>query len=1098
MIHFLRLTTKYTTGRTIIMIKQGKSKGYKWLSLLLVFTMLITYIPFSNVSPVMAETNEQEQIVNDSGNQIDKNESKEIKNKRTENSRTYLNSDGTYSTEISQKPMNFKNNHNEWQLIENELEANNSENVYENKANAFKVKFDKKHTPDSSLIQLEDEQGTVEFALEPLEHTNTDPIASEGIVEGESITYSNVYPDIDIKYTVGVDRIKEDIIYNQKPSEGFPEKFTYKMDLNGMIVKENNGTIYLYDADNDEPLYFFEAPYMFDSFTPEGFKSNKEIFSIPEEAMSYEIDLDYEIVDGQLYLYVIPNQEWLTDGNRVYPLTIDPTIVKINSNTMVQDTNIRSAFPIQTGGNDQELGVGLYKDTKQTNVIRSLLKFDVSAVPKNAIVTNADLNLWMSSVSNETLIDVEAYQITQSWNEALASWNNRSSSLWSVKGGDYAKSPLDTVGLGHLVDLSTNLKWKIPVDVIHAWVDYPNTNYGILMKSKSETTNSYKKFISSENSIGSNYQPLLVVTYKIGARLGLENYWDYDTQPLVGGNVFTNNNTGNNVIQYQDFSLIARGGFDFGFTRTYNSKSLEKSAFGLGWIANGFENLYINSQNNIDYTDEDGTVHTFTYDDTTKLYKAGPGNYDAIRSYSVSTNNQTQHFFEMSNQSGEKTVFKINKIDPSTNTQIARLEYKEDRHGNRIQFEYDNDRLVKISSPLDTNLVKSISFTYNAAGLIDSAKYEGNELKFQYIDGKLTQVDQLKNDGKYVSTKFEYKGNILSAVIDPNERRTDFGYQNEMITKVQSPDIHQDIDGVNRPGSEYSLDTVNKIATVIDPEGNETTYYMNNDFVTERMIAGGLETHYELDPNYNIKKENIAGSITSNTYDTKGNLLTSIDPEGKIQTYTYTNFGNVETHTDSDSKITTFIYNQTGDLHQIVIPDESAISGKQITVYEHDVFGDLKLVTLPDGSKQLFDINYLNSIKTITSIDAFGNQQIEKTELQGNLLEKWDGENNLNSFEYNVKNELEKVIDPKLRVTTYGYDSNGNLSSILNARGHESIFNYNDKNLLVEEINALEHITSYDYDLNGNLEYIHLPTKHSIRNVYDGLNRLNEFTPMVL
>ena len=72
-------------------------------------------------------------------------------------------------------------------------------------------------------------------------------------------------------------------------------------------------------------------PLMYDSFIPQGYKSNKEIKSIPEEAISYEISMDYEEINGQLYLHIKPNQDWLNDKKRIYPLTIDPTIVRINS-----------------------------------------------------------------------------------------------------------------------------------------------------------------------------------------------------------------------------------------------------------------------------------------------------------------------------------------------------------------------------------------------------------------------------------------------------------------------------------------------------------------------------------------------------------------------------------------------------------------------------------------------------------------------------------------------------------------------------------------------------------------------------------------------
>ncbi|MCS1393286.1 DUF6531 domain-containing protein [Lysinibacillus boronitolerans] len=62
---------------------------------------------------------------------------------------------------------------------------------------------------------------------------------------------------------------------------------------------------------------------------------------------------------------------------------------------------------------------------------------------------------------------------------------------------------------------------------------------------------------------------------------------------------------------------MSRGDYGLDFKRTYNAKSLEKSIFGYGWTATGLENLFIKgNQNMIDYTNEDGTTHTFSFDAT--------------------------------------------------------------------------------------------------------------------------------------------------------------------------------------------------------------------------------------------------------------------------------------------------------------------------------------------------------------------------------------------------------------------------------------------------------------------------------------------------
>ncbi|MDI7743141.1 DNRLRE domain-containing protein [Lysinibacillus fusiformis] len=511
-----------------------KKKLTKWLSSTLVLAMIFTTIPLTHFSTVYATDSIDQSTSNLPQNQVSESTRKELVDKRTETSKTFLNPDGTLTTEISQKPIHFKNNRKEWQSIENELVENQKEQVYENKANAFKVKFDQEQKTDSPFMELEDEQTTVEFELEPLEHTDEMAAKSEAVVEGESITYPNVYQNIDIKYTIGNDRVKEDIIYNEKPSEGFPEQFTYKMNLNGMSVKESDGILYLYDDEKNEPLYYFDMPYMYDSFIPDGFQSVKEFESVPEEAMSYDIQLQHEVVDNQLFLHVIPNKEWLEDDNRVYPITIDPPLVKLQGSNYVEDTNIRSGFPTQTGGNDTELGAG----RSGTNIIRGLLKFDVSSIPAGSVIISSNMNLWYSSTNNKNPINVSIHNVTKGWTENQANWNSAKTSPltpWTTKGGDYNSSPLSTnIGLSEVPDLAiAEIKWDIPTSIIGNWINNAQNNNGLLLKSDSENTEIYKKFVSSEHTIGNQFHPKIIVTYKTPARLGLEDYWQYDTHSLL-------------------------------------------------------------------------------------------------------------------------------------------------------------------------------------------------------------------------------------------------------------------------------------------------------------------------------------------------------------------------------------------------------------------------------------------------------------------------------------------------------------------------------------------------------------------------------------
>ncbi|MCH1627039.1 DNRLRE domain-containing protein [Fredinandcohnia quinoae] len=1064
----------------------------KWVSSLLVFTLFITYMPFNQLSTVFAESNTKEAVpekVMESSSSIVK---KEIPSMRTEKSKTFLNPDGTYTSEISQTPIHFKNKSKQWEPINNQLISDSKEKVYENKANAFSVKFNETQDTNSPIMQIDDQQYSTGLQLEPLEHTGEEPANVEGIVKDDSIIYPNIYSNIDLKYSVGSDRIKEDIIYSEKPEEGFPSEFTYKMDLEGMKVVEDGGILYLNDTKTNEPLYYFEAPYMYDSYVPEGFKATEGIKSIPEEAMSYHVKISHEVIDNQLYLHLAPSKEWLEDANRIYPITIDPTIVRIQSATSVEDTNVRSSFPTQTGGNDIEIGGGASND----NVFRSLLKFDLSSIPAATNILSSSLNLSFSSTNNQSPVNIGLYKMSRDWNENQASWNyakTSPSTAWTSKGGDYvASNKLSTVsGLTSPVSLEKDMKkWEVPIHIIQNWRDTPSTNYGFLLKSESENTNIYKKFISSEHSADEKYKPLLTVTYRTNARLGLEDYWDYTTHELIGGSSYTNLMTGNNVIQYNDLSLVGRGGSGLAFTRTYNSKSRESSGFGYGWMFTGNEKLFLNikeTANILNYQDADGTDHEFSYDSKTATYYASAGRYETIKKTASDE-------YTMYEPNGVQTIFKIKDAQQDTNVKIAYITTQTDLNHNKVNYIYnEKNQLIKISTDLGESLSKVLDITYNTQGFIDTIKYDGRQFSYRYSNGYLEYVDELKNNtGTKTTTQFIYKNTLIDTIIDPNGRKTNYTYIDENLAKVQEPQIDKATDDVSRPGTEYKVDIPNKQSIVTDPEGNLTTYVANNNYVIIKSIDSlGIVTDYKLDTNFNVlsitETENgVTTVVSTNTYE-NGNLLTSIDAEGNKEINKYTTYGNLETHTDANGKVSTYEYDPNGNLLKSIIPHND---GYLTTDFANDSYGDVKSLHSSDGITEEYDVNYTDGIKTTKHTDSNGITTAHTTDLSGNVLSQTDGKGQVTSFHYNLKNELDIVTDAKNKKTNYQYDNNGNLRFIRNAQNANTEFQYNGQNLIEKEINDLGQTTSYLYNNNGNLTDISKPSGDTIHTEYDDESRI--------
>ncbi len=1023
--------------------------------------MFIAFIPFGNFASVAAKENPKK---NTKGN-----EKTEVVGERTQTSKTFNNSDGTYTTEIYEAPIHFKDSKGNWKDIDNDLQKkkNNGKGQFENKANTFAVTFDEKLEEETNNVQVADNQYNLNIGLKEIEQKGEIVPAKEviGVATDNQIEYQNVFDNISTTYSVGENFVKEDIIINKKPEKGLPQTFSYQLSLENLTYEQINNQIHLKDAKTGELVYVIEAPFMYDAYKPVGFQSIDGTNSIPEEAKSYNITLKTRKENNTLWIDLTPDTAWLQDTKRQYPIVIDPTIVRIQGNSKMVDTTIRKKFPTQTGGNDTELGTGTATDG---NIVRSLLKFDVTPIPEKSIIMSADVSLYLSSTNDPTPINLSMHAMKRSWDENTATWNNYSTAGgWTTVGGDYNTTPLSTVtGVSSVPsNVEEGIKrWSIPTNMVSGWLYNPESNLGLLLKSTSESTMIYKKFISSESTTNPlAYKPKLVVTYKTPNRLGLEDYWDYSTYDISNGTNYVNLGTNNNVVQYTDFSLFNYGGFGLDFTRTYNSKDFEKSPFGYGWSFTGSEKLFYNDKYfNVEYKDADGTVHVYSWDGD--KYIAPVGNYDSL----VMVDKYT---FKLTSKTGITTTFKVRESTSDTDIEVAYITEQKDLNSNTITYNYDtSNQLTSISTNLGTKLL----FSYTN-GLITNAKYNDQDIKYTYTDGYLTRVmvKKDKNDDKTSTpTSFYYTTNgQLTKIIDSNQKIMLYGYNSELdLASVTEPSLDGQVDSITN----YSLDRTNNIVTVTSPEGTVTRYGLNNNFsVTKIFDPSGDTTTYTLDENsYNVFSQKIVyldgSTYTKNfKYDTKGNIISTTDSKGVTESYTYDQYSNLLTQSDANQQTTTNTY-ENGNLKTSTTPKGDT------TTYTYNDHGDMTQVKYPDGKIETYNTNYVNNQKTTTYRDnQLDITTITTTDFHGNILSYQDGNGEITRYLYNLKNELVEVLDASNKTTKYSYDANSNLTSVINADGKQQMsLSYNAQNFIEKETNAEGKVTTYNYNADGALKEV--------------------------
>jgi len=203
------------------------------------------------------------------------------------------------------------------------------------------------------------------------------------------------------------------------------------------------------------------------------------------------------------------------------PLTIQPDATAGKDCALVNDD------PTSCYGANSQLycGVGSAGAGK---LRRSLVAFDVSAVPAGATVTNVVASLWEhsagGSVPGRTL---SMYRVLRNWVEAQATWNIYSTgNNWGTAG--CAHDDVDAVSTASADNAtftstaSNGFKdWGSTaglVSDVQSWVSGTKTNYGWIVVSGAEgEVQGYNDFRSSDYyATQPTWVPKLVVTYTEG------------------------------------------------------------------------------------------------------------------------------------------------------------------------------------------------------------------------------------------------------------------------------------------------------------------------------------------------------------------------------------------------------------------------------------------------------------------------------------------------------------------------------------------------------------------------------------------------------
>ena len=220
-----------------------------------------------------------------------------------------------------------------------------------------------------------------------------------------------------------------------------------------------------------------------------------------------------------------------------------------------------------------------------------------------------------------------------------------------------------------------------------------------------------------------------------------------------------------------------------------------------------------------------------------------------------------------------------------------------------------------------------------------------------------------------------------------------------------------------------------------------------------------------------LSRTNENNQTTTYTYDAQGDVLTSTQPlsgsASATTTYTYNSLGEVLTAKDPLNNVTTNTYDSKGNLLTVTSPAPGGGGAASVTQFAYDAKGELTQITDPLNNVTTLAYTSTGLIQTIT--DAQQNVTTYGYDNRGNRTSVTDAQNNQTTFAYDLMNRLTSITYPGGTTTSFAYDIRGRRTSMTDQNNNVTQYTYDDADRLVAVKDANQNSTTYGYDTENNL-----------------------------
>jgi RHS repeat-associated protein len=566
--------------------------------------------------------------------------------------------------------------------------------------------------------------------------------------------------------------------------------------------------------------------------------------------------------------------------------------------------------------------------------------------------------------------------------------------------------------------------------------------------------------------------PIIVNKAISEAALGLERYYHYEGEPVGAGmEHLTNVASGNSLLTWTPFSSPGRG-LSTVVGLTYNSledhsespvgsnfslsvSSLTRFGIPLDVHPNNADQLAGRSDPYIEFTDGDGTTHRFNrntgggWDEPAGVHlylREYPGG-DPARKWALTRPDRVTFFYD---DEGFPTFVR-------------------DKNGNELKF------TLETTPPGEDpgGPKKRITRITDAAGLGGTPApnrfftidyYSKAEAKKPQVRGNIEKI--IDHNGSILLFEYYEDGNLLRITQKggTNADGTALSDRSFVFTYTTSsgagPAIADPANRVNPDPKTSNQST--RLYSVRDPRGTETRFAYFTSGATKWKLQS---------------RTNRTGAATTFAYDITGRLTTVTAPLSRITKYAYDTEGKVTGITNPKNETTTLQWSADRHVTKVTEPTgaftEFAYNNNG---YLTDIWDQLRNRTTLEYENVLVDGNDISSRWKAGRSIAHISQLVKKTNPRGTATATPTNDYQW-AFGYDANGNLTSVTEPGQFTTLYGYNANGTLASIRDAENNPpTTFDAYDANGLVTRVtDGIGRVTQFGYDDDGLLRFVQDP-----------------------